>query len=168
MFANSFFGPDEDHFADNLKIPADLEIAEPVPDLAGQWADPKLKGTDAMQAAVKAALSIPGGSDPSFTASIPSLRQAATAHPMEFRNYIEASPDWHIFMEQGNRFAARCWSYGGEPRHTLHGSISEFGGHSGFQTRVLLCLGRKQRRFLPLRSLCDLCASVVNLHRACT
>jgi hypothetical protein len=66
------------------------------------------------------------------------------AHAKAFRDYIEASPDWHVFVEQGNRFASRRWSYGGEPRDTLHGYISELAGASGFQTRCLICLDRKQ------------------------
>lgn len=144
LLFQSFFGPSEDHFADNLTIPADIGIAEPVSDPAGQWTDSKTTGTDAMQDAVKVALRVPGGNDPSFAASLPSLRRAATAHPGEFRAYIEASPDWHVFIERGNHFAARRWSYGGEPRDELHGYISEFGGDSGFQTRTLLCLDRKQ------------------------
>ncbi len=49
-----------------------------------------------------------------------------------------------MFIEQGNRFAARRWSYGGEPRDQLHGYISDFGEETGFQTRTLLCLDRKQ------------------------
>ncbi len=87
---------------------------------------------------------MPGTDDAEFTPDMPSLRKAATDHAETFREYIEASPDWHVFMERGNRFASRSWSYGGAPRDTLHGYISEFDGDSGFQTRCLLCLDRKQ------------------------
>ena len=65
-------------------------------------------------------------------------------HAKTFRDYIEASPDWHVFIERGHCFASRRWSYGREPRDTLHGYVSEFDGDSGFQTRCLLCLDRKQ------------------------
>jgi hypothetical protein len=143
MIVFSFFGPSEDHFADNLTIPEGIDIAEPVTDTAGEWSSTTSTGTDAMQLAVHAALTKPGGSNPAIAPSMPSLRRAATDHPKAFREYIEASPDWHVFMEQGNYFAARRWSYGGEPRETLHGYISEFGG-GGFQTRTLLCLDRIQ------------------------
>lgn len=139
----SVFGPSEDHFADNLTIPEGIEIAVPVPDSSGQHHNTQIEGTDDMQIAVKRALESPGGTDPSFLPSLPSLREASTDHPAEFREYIESSPDWHVFLENGNRFAARCWSYGGEPRDTLHGYISEFGENEGFQTRLLLCLDRK-------------------------
>ena len=144
LMISSFFGPSEDGFADHLTIPEGIEIAVPEIDAAGEWSDAGSKGTDTMQLAVKAALRVPGGSDPSFVPSMPSLRRASTDHPADFRAYIEASPDWHVFIEQGNHFAARRWSYGGEPRDELHGYISDNGGDASFQTRVLLCLDRKQ------------------------
>lgn len=144
MMMCSFFGPSEDHFADNLKIPEGIEIAEPEPDASDAKGVDSAKGTDELQDAVRTALAVPGGDVAEFTPVMPSLRRAATDHANAFRDYIEASPDWHVFIEQDNRFAARCWSYGGEPRDTLHGYISEFGGDAGFQTRCLICLDRKQ------------------------
>lgn len=143
LLVSPFFGPSEDGFADHLTIPEGIEIAVPENDAAGEWSDADPQGSDAMQLAVKAALRAPGGGDPSFAPSMPALRRAATDHPADFLACIEASPDWHVFIEQGNRFAARRWSYGGEPRDELHGYISDFGGDGSFQTRTLLCLDRK-------------------------
>lgn len=144
MIMSSLVGPSEDHFADNLRIPEGIEITEPAPDASDVTGEENVKGTDELQDAVHAALAIPGGNIAEFAPDMPSLRRAATEHAKAFRDYIEASPDWHVFIEQGNRFAARRWSYGGEPRDTLHGYISEFNGDSGFQTRCLICLDRKQ------------------------
>jgi hypothetical protein len=140
----SMFGPSEDGFADNLTIPEGIEIAEPEPDANNAMDVSSDNGTDELQDSVRKALAVPGGHVTEFTPEMPSLNKAATDHAKIFREYIEASPDWHVFMEQENCFASRCWSYGGEPRDTLHGYISEFGGDSGFQTRCLLCLDRKQ------------------------
>ena len=140
----SMFGPSEDGFADNLTIPEDIEIAEPNQDTSGTMNVTIAKGTDELQDIVRKALSVPGGDVTEFTPEMPSFRRAATDHTKMFRDYIEASPDWHVFIEQGNHFASRRWSYGGEPRDTLHGYISEFDGDSGFQTRCLICLDRKQ------------------------
>jgi hypothetical protein len=140
----SMFGPSEDGFANNLTIPEGIEIAVPEPDASGLTDVNTAKGTDELQDMVRKALAVPGGDVTEFTPDMPSLRGAATEHTETFRDYIEASPDWHVFVEQGNRFASRCWSYGGEPRDTLHGYISEFDGSSDFQTRCLLCLDRKQ------------------------
>lgn len=143
MFA-SMFGPSEDGFADNLKIPEGIEIAEPVPDVSDTGDASARDVTDELQDIVRKAMVVPGGDVAEFTPDMPSLRRAATDQAETFRDYIEASPDWHVFIEGGNRFASRRWSYGGEPRDTLHGYISEFDGDSGFQTRCLLCLDRKQ------------------------
>jgi hypothetical protein len=144
MIMFSFFGPAEDHFADNLTIPEGIEIVEPDLDANDTMDVSSAKGTDKLQDLVRKALTVPGGDVAEFTPDMPSLRRAATDHAKTFRDYIEASPDWHVFIEQGNRFAVRRWSYGGEPRDTLHGYISEFDGDAGFQTRCLICLDRKQ------------------------
>lgn len=143
MFA-SMFGPSEDGFADHLTIPEGIEIADPVQDATGPWGVDTPKGNDEFQDIVRKALTVPGDDSTEFIPVIPSLRRASTDHLKTFRGYVEASPDWHVFIERGNRFASRRWSYGGEPRDTLHGYISEFGGFSRFQTRCLLCLDRKQ------------------------
>ena len=143
MFA-SMFGPSEDGFADNLTIPQGIEIADPEQDKTDPWGADTSKGSDGFQDSVRRALAVPGTGNPEFTPALPSLRRVATNHPNTFRDYLEASPDWHVFIEQGNRFASRRWSYGGEPRDTLHGYISEFSGATKLQTRCLLCLDRKQ------------------------
>jgi hypothetical protein len=143
MFA-SMFGPSEDGFADNLKIPEGIEIFGPEQNACEPKEVSTAEGTDELQNIVRKALAIPGGDIAEFTPDMPSLRKAATDHTKTFLDYIEASPDWHVFIEQGNRFASRRWSYRGEPRDTLHGYISEFGGDASFQTRCLICLDRKQ------------------------
>jgi hypothetical protein len=143
MFA-SMFGHSEDGFANNLTIPEGLEISDPDQDPTDTWGVNTPKGSDEFQDFVRKALAVPGNNETEFAPNMPSLRKASTDHSGTFSDYVEASPDWHVFMEQGNRFASRRWSYGGEPQDTLHGYISEFGGDSGFQTRCLLCLDRKQ------------------------
>ncbi len=143
MFA-SMFGPTEDGFADKLTIPEGIAIAEPDLDAGIAMDMNNAKGTDELQSMVRNALAIPGSDVTEFTPDMPSLRRASTDNAKRFRDYLEATPDWHVFTEQGNRFAARRWSYGGIPRNTLHGYISEFGNDSGFQTRCLICLDRKQ------------------------
>lgn len=140
----SMFGPSEDGFADNLTIPEGIEIAEPDSDTSGILDGEPAEGTDAFQDMVRKVLAVPGGDIVEFSPDMPSLSKASTDHAKTFREYIEASPDWHLFSERGNLFASRLWSYEGEPRVTLHGYISESSGDSSFQTRSLLCLDRKQ------------------------
>jgi hypothetical protein len=143
MFA-SMLGPSKDGFADNLTIPEGIEIAEPDADPTDTREVTTATGADELQDIVRKALAVPGDEVEEFTPDMPSLRRAATDHAELFGDYIEASPDWHVFIERGNRFAARRWTYGGEPRDELHGYISEFDGDGGFQTRCLICLDRKQ------------------------
>lgn len=143
MFA-SMFGPSDDRFADNLTIPEGIEIADPDQDATDPWGANAPQGSDEFQESIRKALTVPGDNTTELTPSMPSLRRASTDHPKTFRDYVEASPDWHVFIEQGNRFASRRWSYGGEPQDTLHGYISEFSDASKFQTRCLLCLDRRQ------------------------
>ncbi len=140
----TMFGPSDDGFADNLKIPEGIEIAEPEQDASEDGETTALGGTDELQDAVRKALTIPGNGKAELTPHMPSLRKAATDHAVTFMEYVEASPDWHVFLERGNRFASRSWSYGGEPRDELHGYISDFSDAARFQTRCLLCLDRKQ------------------------
>jgi len=140
----SMFGPSEDGFADNLTIPEGIEIAEPDSDASDPRNTELAAPTDELQKLVRAALAKPGGKSVEFTPRLPSLRKASTDDPTVFREYIEASPDWHVFSERGNNFASRRWSYGGEPRDTLHGYISGLSADCRFHTRCLLCLDRTQ------------------------
>ncbi|MFM7605671.1 MAG: hypothetical protein ACKO8Z_10805 [Prosthecobacter sp.] len=143
LMVASMFGPSKDGFADHLHIPSDIVISEPEPDVS-ETADAGLVGSiDAMQDSVRQALKKAGGGEVEFTPEMPSLRRAASEQLAAFLSYVEASPDWHVFLERGNRFASRRWSYGGVPRDTLHGYISDF-SREHFQTRCLLCLDQKQ------------------------
>ncbi|QIF02591.1 hypothetical protein [Roseimicrobium sp. ORNL1] len=140
----SLFGPPMDHFADDLKIPEGIEIAEPDKDPTDSMVETGDLEVDDLQADVRATLAVPGSDVVEFTPYMPSLRRASTDHAKALLEYLEASPDWHVFIEQGNLFAARRWSYGGEPRDEMHGYISDFDDGARFQTRCLICLDRKQ------------------------
>lgn len=140
----SLYGPSEDGFADDLAIPEGIEVAEPDGDAWNAAYDDAANGTDELQDTVRKALAVPGGEESEFKPYMPSLRGMATDHAEMFLDYVAVSPDWHVFMERGNRFASRRWSYDGEPRDTLHGYISGFREVSRFQTRCLLCLDREQ------------------------
>ena len=136
--------PTQDYFADNLTIPEGIEIAEPDPDASDATDMNAANGTDEFQKSVRAALAAPGGDSEEFSPDMPSLRRAATDHAQVFRDYLDASPDWAVFMENGNRFAVRRWSYEGEPRYTSNGYISDSSEWGDFDTRCLICLDGKQ------------------------
>jgi len=130
----------QDGYADNLTIPKGIEIAEP----ERVKSHPALAHVDEFQTSIRRALAVPGNGNPEFTPAMPSLRKASTDHYQALVEYIEASPDWHVFAEGKKRFAARRWSYDGEPKNELYGSIAEFGRTPRFQTQCLLSLDRKQ------------------------
>ena len=132
----------QDGFADNLTIPEGIEIAEPERVASYSAA----REIDEFQAAIRAALSVPGNGDPVFTPMMPSLRKASTDYYPEFVEYLEASPDWHVFSQGKERFAARRWSRAGEPENERDGWVYE-NGPPYIQTRCLLSLDRKQWRY---------------------
>jgi len=141
---NQLLGPSEDHFADNLVIPEGIDIAIPIDDVGSGPRINAPASPDPFQAAVLAALAVQGNSDTEIIPALPSLRRAATEHAEVFFKYLEASPDWHVFMESGHRFAARRWSRDGIPLDTLHGYISDTWADDYSQMRCLLCLDCKQ------------------------
>jgi hypothetical protein len=152
FLVSSMLGPSEDRFADNLTIPEDIEVADPEEDATDPWGRSTPKGSDSLQGKIRMALAVSGTNKSEVTPSIPSLRKASTDHFKLLCQYLEASPDWYVFVEHGNRFAVRRWSYGGVPRDTLNGYISEFSGVPRFQTRCLLCLdGKRWGRYLVQR-----------------
>ncbi len=144
LIFSSMFVPSEDGYTDNHTIHEGIEIADPDQDATTSWGANAANRIDGFQINIRKALSVPGDNITEFMPAMPSLRRASTEYPKAFRDYLEAHPDWHVFIENGNRFAIRRWSYGGEPRDTLNGYISEFGGSSRFQTRCIISLDRKQ------------------------
>lgn len=140
-FACMFFGPSEDHFADNLVIPPGLEISDPLsrnnqsPDAA----------PDAFQKALLEALAVEGADDTKVTAAAPSLVKLAREHPALLRRYLASSAAWRVFTDSGKHFATRRWKLGGDWTMNLHGYYSRFDldilakeRHPDFQTRLTL------------------------------
>lgn len=147
------FGPSEDGFADNLTIPEGIDISEPLPDTSKTPWTNQPKPSDALQLSILKALETPGNDSIEFTPSMPSLRKASRNHLRLFLDYLDASPDWHVFVEDSKRFATRRWSYGGEPRSTLHGYNSRNETDGMFQSRCLLSFDdRRQDRLKVLRT----------------
>ena len=99
MFA-SVFGPSEDGFTDNLVIPENIEIAEPLNELSPEPENVE----DPFQQALLAALESPGGSDPTMTANVTMLPTLQTYAPEVLRRYLATSPSWRVFKERGNVF----------------------------------------------------------------
>lgn len=145
MFA-SMFGPSEDGFADNLVIPANIEITEP-----GKEQDAQPGGDqDAFQGALLASLQVPGTGDATVSANIPSLVRLQKNNRDMLRRYLATNPAWRVFLEHGQVFATRRWMIGAEWRYDLNGYYSRHdidawskAGIPDFQSRFTIGLSGK-------------------------
>ena len=142
----TMFGPSEDGFADNLMIPAGLEISAPLPE--NQPAPGA--AADTLQAALLAALEAAGDDDAKITASAPSLIKLAREHPALLLRYLASSAAWRVYPDGGKLFATRRWMIGNDWEMSLHGYYTRFSlgrwnknETPDFQTRLTLGLDGK-------------------------
>lgn len=138
----SMFGPSEDGFADNLKIPLNIEVVEPGKELETQFGTQR----DAFQAVLLAALQTPGNEDTTISGSISALLQLQESHPAILWRYFASSPAWRVFNERGNVFATRRWMIGSQWCYSLHGYYSQYDidrGSESFQSRFTIGLSGK-------------------------
>ncbi len=114
-FARAF--QSEDGFANDLTIPADLDVAVPLP-------EPK-KGPggaeDAFQRALVSAWSTAPTSDPCVVPSLPSLRILALEHPSLLVRYLASSCAWRVFEQDSVRCATRRWKLADMWLWKMHG-----------------------------------------------
>lgn len=128
MAVAAFFGPSEDHFADNLVIPDDIDVADTKAahtSTAGAGGGDAASAADAFQSDLLAALEQSGGTDPTVTASVDALVQLHTEAPNMLNRYLAASPAWRVFTEGGNQYATRRWKLNGQWRYSLHGYYTD-------------------------------------------
>jgi len=129
MFFAAFLGPSEDHFADDLVIPDDIDIADTKSaDRFGALSeeDYAASNPDALQSSLMDALRQPGGSDPTVCATVDALVALHGQQPAVLARYLACNPAWRVFTEDGNRYATRRWKLGDQWRYTLHGYYTGF------------------------------------------
>lgn len=141
LFIYRFLGPSEDGFADELTIPQNIEISEPLDGGEDSPGGPE----DGFQARLLTALKEPGNEDASISVKLPSLFRLHKNAPDALRRYLATSPSWRLFTEKGSLFATRRWMLGSNWRYTLHGYYSGFrlgfwssAGIPNFQSRLTL------------------------------
>jgi len=93
--------PNEDHFADHLSIPDNIEIAEPM-----DWSDEKGL-EDGFQESLIAERKTLNSGIPSVTAQISSLIQLHKNAPDILKRYLSSSLSWKVFKESGSLYATR-------------------------------------------------------------
>lgn len=117
LMAATMFDPTGDGFADELTIPENIEIAEPMDEFLAARGE----ADDSFQNALLAALASPGDNDATITASAAALTTLGQNAPKILRRYLAVSPSWRVFQEHGNVFATRRWMISSEWRYSLHG-----------------------------------------------
>lgn len=144
-FVNALFGESEDHFADNLTIPAGIEISEPL----DEDASTSSPVSDPTGAAWLARISQKKPNPPGVTSivpSVPSLHEFSGPNRDRLIQHLSASAAWKVFRERGRLFATRRQVIGGAWQWTLNGYYSSFAlgsnedDKSPFSLRVTLGL----------------------------
>lgn len=117
LMLESVSGPSEVGFADNLSIPSDIEVAEPLNELIAAPGGTK----DSFQQSLLASLSSAGNDDPTLTADVSALLKIHQNSPSTLMRFLAVSPSWRVFRETGDLFATRRWMIGPKWRYTLYG-----------------------------------------------
>jgi hypothetical protein len=122
--------PTEDHFADNLVIPADVSVSVPLKEVARQPGGQE----DTYQTAILAALRGPGGSDPTVTADIHNLVSLQQTAPDVLKRYFATASSWRLFRERRGLFATRRMKVGSSWQYSLNGYYSNSDFEAPFQS----------------------------------
>jgi hypothetical protein len=119
-------GESKDGFADDLKLPEGVALAEPHDEPTSVGTKPG-SSADTFQSAIRKSLERPGTDKADATFHLPSLARLRKDHPALLDRYLATHPGWRVYEERGHRFATRRWMDGDEWRMTMHGSYSSFG-----------------------------------------
>jgi hypothetical protein len=122
LMVESMSGPSEDGFSENLTIPSDVEVAEP---LNEPFAEPR-GAEDTFKQSLLASLSSAGNDDPTITADVSALLEIHQKSPSTLVRFLATSPSWRVFREHGDLFATRRWMRGPKWRYSLHGFYTRY------------------------------------------
>lgn len=134
LFFGLFGGESEDHFGDNLAIPADLEVEEP---LGGGYFFSDItaeKCRDDFSLALMRALDSSNAVEKTLAVSLGSLERLAGTRRDFLLEYLAAHPGWWVHEDGGRLCATRRWKVDGRWMHNLHGYYCG----RGFQTRATI------------------------------
>jgi len=125
MFAGMFFGPSEDHFADDLTIPANVvaQLVVPEREILTAFGSSDDFDDDFAQAIFKG-LKGEGGDDPTVTCDLSALANLVHNRRDELMAYLARHPGWWLHEDGGRLCATRRLRTGGVWNHPLHGCYS--------------------------------------------
>ena len=142
VIASMALGPSEDGFADNLEIPEDIVLEDPL-----KWPPKDVTNIDLFQDAVLQSLESAGDGNEAITIDCQNLLQVRRNSPEILERYLATHPAWRVFRERGVRYATRRWAIESAWRYSMHGyftdrSIRKWPGPEGpkFQSRTTIGL----------------------------
>ena len=153
LFVGAMFGPSEDHFADALTIPPEVEatIVTPESGFEGCYFSTADVYDDDFSISVFKSLAKDGGEDATVTCDLSGLAALVHNRRDELMDYLARHPGWWLHEDRGRLCATRRLRVRGVWNHPLHGNYSgnsrtmhpdeDFEDHrraTRFQTRTTL------------------------------
>ena len=142
-------GISEDHFADSLTIPPEMEAGLVVPGqrIASSFSTPEVYEDDFARA-IFAALSTNDGKDASITCDLSSLAGLVRDRRADLMAYLARHPGWWLHEYRGRLCATRRLNVRGVWNHPMHGyydggtggaDFPRDEGNDHYQTRTTIC-----------------------------
>ncbi len=138
-----------DRSADNFKVSGDITFYE-----TEKWQNKHPNEELSYNKYILSELSNPTKSYSQFvSANLTSLYTLMNDHNEIFLRYLTTSPDWIVFENKGNKYAARRWNIENNWKYSLNSNYSEFDIDSPddstpeFQTRFIIHLNKRNKIF---------------------
>ena len=126
LFIGEMFGPSEDHFADELTIPPEVEatIVTPESGFEGCYFSTADVYDDDFALGVFKSLAKDGGKDATVTCDLSGLADLVHNRRDELMGYLARHPGWWLHEDHGRLCATRRLRVRGVWNHPLHGYYS--------------------------------------------
>ena len=126
LIVGVMFGPSEDHFADMLTIPPEVEanIVKPESDFTSSYFSTADVYDDDFALSVFKSLAKDGGEDATVKCDLSGLADLVHNRRDELMSYLARHPGWWLHEDQGRLCATRRLRVRGVWNHPLHGYYS--------------------------------------------
>jgi len=127
LFLYGLLQASHDDFADNLMIPTDIEVNEPLERSRNNVVD----HNDTFQKEMILALQQTNSHNSDVNLTIPNLINLYKANSKTLLHYLAMSPEWRVYQKNNNIFATKRWMISDQWHTTLN----------GYYTSTDLCMG---------------------------
>ncbi len=117
----SLFTNSDDGFADNLKIPHNIEINDTT-----SWKSKVCHHKNLYQDYILNSLKAKESYTSRISAILTSLNRLNLDNKEVLLRYLSTNPSWRVFTERGYKYATRRWNYNGNWIYTLNGYYTNF------------------------------------------